>query len=294
MMSTIKMLLSVAAHFNMVTFQFDVEGAFLLPDLEHEIYISWKGNYYLCHKCLYGLKQSPYRWSQELGAELRNLGMTRSIWDQSLYTRRTDEGWVLLASHVDDCVGACTTIQQRDELFKYFRFPFSASEDLNYCLKIQVDRSFTRSGQMLLGLSQPLAIEDLAHKFSVENANPKSVPMAPGLQLSKQQSPVPGSDDHLAMQQMPYASLLGSLLYIGNTTRGDILQAVNRLGRYTANPGKVHWQALKRVLVYLYHSRHRRLVFGANSADFDLGSKYCSPISIYCDADHGGDIDTAK
>ena len=44
MMSTIKMLLSVAAHFNMVTFQFDVEGAFLLPDLEHEIYISWKGN----------------------------------------------------------------------------------------------------------------------------------------------------------------------------------------------------------------------------------------------------------
>ena len=69
MMSTIKVLLSVAAHFNMVTFQFDVEGAFLLPDLEHEIYISWKGNYYLCHKCLYGLKQSLYRWSQELGAE---------------------------------------------------------------------------------------------------------------------------------------------------------------------------------------------------------------------------------
>ena len=69
---------------------------------------------------------------------------------------------------------------------------------------------------------------------------------------------------------------------------------MNRLGRYTANPGKVHWQALKCVLVYLYHSRHRRLVFGANSAAFDLRSKYCAPISIYCDADHGGDIDTAK
>ena len=118
--------------------------------------------------------------------------------------------------------------------------------------------------------------------------------MAPGLQLSKPQSPVPGSDDHQAMQQVPYASLLGSLLYIGNTTRGDILQAVNWLGRFTANLGKVHWQALKRVLVYLYHSRHRRLVFGANSVNFDLDSKDCSPISIYCDADHGGDIDTAR
>ena len=167
MMQTIKMLLSVAAHFNMVTFQFDVEGAFLLPDLKHEIYISWKGDYCLCHKCLYGLKQSPYRWSQELGAELRSLGMTRSIWDQSLHTRRADEGWMLLASHVDDCVGACNTTQQRDELFKYFRFPFSASEDLNYCLKIQVDRSVTRGGQLLLGLSQPRAIEDLACTYSV-------------------------------------------------------------------------------------------------------------------------------
>ena len=108
--------------------------------------------------------------------------------------------------------------------------------------------------------------------------------MASGLQLAKSQSPVPGSADHLAMKHVPYASLLGALLYIGNTTRGDILKAANRLGRHTANPGKVHWQALKCVLVYLYHSRHRRLVrvFGAISANFDLNFKYCTPISIYC------------
>ena len=96
------------------------------------------------------------------------------------------------------------------------------------------------------------------------------------------------------MSKVPYGSLLVSLLYIGNTTRGDILQAVNRLGRYTANPSKTHWLALKRILVYLYHSCYKRLVFGANSADFNMDSKYCNPISIYCDADHGGDVDTAK
>ena len=292
MISTIKMLLAVAAHFNMVTFQFDVEGAFLLPDLLHKIYISWKGGYYLCHKCLYGLKQSPLRWSEELGAELRSLGMTKSIWDQSLYTRRTKEGWMLLATHVDDCVGACTTTNQRDELLEYFRFPFSATENLNWCLKIQVDRTFS-NGQLLLGLSQPQAIEDLARTYSVVDSNKKTVPMASGLQLSKKQCPIPGSDEHKIMSNVPFASLLGSLLYIGNTTRGDILQAVNRLGRFTANPGKVHWQALKRVLVYLYHTCHRRLVFGANSKSYDL-KKQCSPISIYCDADHGGDPDTAK
>ena len=35
-------------------------------------------------------------------------------------------------------------------------------------------------------------------------------------------------------------------------------------------------------------------MFGAKSGDFDLDSADCSPISIYCDADHGGDPDTAK
>ena len=158
------------------------------------------------------------------------------------------------------------------------------------------DRAFTSDGQLLLGLSQPLAIEDLANKFSVANANPKSILMDPGLKLSKSQCPAPGSEDQLAtcMSKVPYGSLLGSLLYIRNTTRGDILQAVSRLGRYTANPGKTHWLALKRILVYLYHTRYKRLVFGANSADFNMDSKYCNPISIYCDVDHGGDVDTAK
>ena len=59
--ATIKLVLAVAAHFNMVCFQFDVEGAFLLPDIDHIVYIvDEHGNYYLCHKTLYGLKQSPH------------------------------------------------------------------------------------------------------------------------------------------------------------------------------------------------------------------------------------------
>ena len=37
--ATIKLVLAVAAHFNMVCFQFDVEGAFLLPDIDHIVYV---------------------------------------------------------------------------------------------------------------------------------------------------------------------------------------------------------------------------------------------------------------
>ena len=90
------------------------------------------------------------------------------------------------------------------------------------------------------------------------------------------------------MQKVPYRNLLGSLGYIAQITRGDIAFAVNKLAAFSNNPGKVHWMALKRILVYLYHSRHRRLVFGTKSHEYDLDDPESKPIQIYCDADHGG------
>ena len=48
-----------------------------------------------------------------------------------------------------------------------------------------------------------------------------------------------------------FASLLGELQYIANTTRLDITYAVNRLASYTANPSLQHHTTLKRILRYL-------------------------------------------
>ena len=138
--ATIKLVLAVAAHFRMVCFQFDVEGAFLLPDIDHVVYITdEQGNHYLCHKTLYGLKQSPHMWNRDLDAELKYHGMVQSKSDPCLYTRKTDEGWMIMASWVDDCVGACTSPNMRDEFFEEFRYPFSSTSNLDYCLKIKVD-----------------------------------------------------------------------------------------------------------------------------------------------------------
>ena len=45
-MATIKLVLAVAAHFNMVYFQFNVEGAFLLPKILHIAYVVKAGGKY--------------------------------------------------------------------------------------------------------------------------------------------------------------------------------------------------------------------------------------------------------
>jgi len=50
------------------------------------------------------------------------------------------------------------------------------------------------------------------------------------------------------MRQIPYASVVGSLMYAQVCTRLDIAYITGMLGRYLSNPGMDHWKAAKRVL----------------------------------------------
>ena len=42
------------------------------------------------------------------------------------------------------------------------------------------------------------------------------------------------------MQKIPYASVVGSLMYAQMCTRSDIAYIVGMLGRYLSNPGMDH------------------------------------------------------
>ena len=44
-------------------------------------------------------------------------------------------------------------------------------------------------------------------------------------------------------------------MYLMSCTRPDIAYAVNKLSRYTSNPGGLHWQGIMRVLKYLRFTR---------------------------------------
>ena len=53
------------------------------------------------------------------------------------------------------------------------------------------------------------------------------------------------------MQQIPYASAIGSLMYAQVCMRSDIAYIVGMLGGYLSNPRKDHWIVAKRVMRYL-------------------------------------------
>ena len=69
--------------------------------------------------------------------------------------------------------------------------------------------------------------------------------------FSNSQCPAADSEEARLMRSMPYRELIGSLLWVANGTRPDISFAVGSLAKYTSSPGRVHWEALLRILGYL-------------------------------------------
>ncbi|XP_057958470.1 secreted RxLR effector protein 161-like [Malania oleifera] len=63
------------------------------------------------------------------------------------------------------------------------------------------------------------------------------------------------------MENIPYASVVGSLMYDQTCTRLDISFGVGMLKRYQNNPGMEHWKAIKKVLRYLKGTRHYMLTY---------------------------------
>ncbi|XP_050233284.1 secreted RxLR effector protein 161-like [Mercurialis annua] len=87
------------------------------------------------------------------------------------------------------------------------------------------------------------------------------------------------------MKNIPYASVVGSLMYAQTCTRPDISFAVGILGRYQSNPGLDHWKAAKKILRYLQETKDHMLTYRK--------SKHLDVIG-YCDSDFAGCVDTRK
>ncbi|XP_057958555.1 secreted RxLR effector protein 161-like [Malania oleifera] len=87
------------------------------------------------------------------------------------------------------------------------------------------------------------------------------------------------------MENIPYASFVGSLMYAQTCTRPDISFAVGMLEEYQSNPKMEHWKAAKKVLRCLKGPRHYMLTY----RKFDL-----LEVIGYSDSDFSGCVDSRK
>eukprot|EP00253_Pinus_taeda_P013216 PITA_13216 len=87
-----------------------------------------------------------------------------------------------------------------------------------------------------LWLSQQKYIEKILLRFGMDNVKPVSVPLASHFKLSS--SLCPNTDEEKDyMFRIPYANVVGCLIYAMVCTRPDISHAVGVVSRYMANSG---------------------------------------------------------
>ena len=94
-------------------------------------------------------------------------------------------------------------------------------------------------------------MQKVLQRFGIhEDTKLVSTPLAPHLKLSSRLSPTT-DEEREYMAKVPYANVVGSLMYAMVCTIPDISQAVSVVSRYMHDPGKGHWQAVRWILRYL-------------------------------------------
>ena len=112
----------------------------------------------------------------------------------------------------------------------------------------------------MLGLSQVGYIDKVLEQFSMQNSKKRLLLFRHGVPLSDDQRPKTLEEEN-TMRQVPYASVVGSLMYTILCTRPDINYPVGMVSRYLSNPGPKHWQVVKHILKYLQRTRDYMLVY---------------------------------
>nr|GEZ10934.1 hypothetical protein [Tanacetum cinerariifolium] len=124
-------------------------------------------------------------------------------------------------------------------------------------IKIIRDRS-----KRLISLSQSAYLEKILKKFRIEISKKGYTLMMEKPDYRKSQVAKTPSEIQ-RMQRVPYASIVGSIMYAVRCTRPDVAFAQHLCSRFQQNPGENHWTAVKTILNYLRKTKDMVLVYGA-------------------------------
>eukprot|EP00253_Pinus_taeda_P022280 PITA_22280 len=225
--------------------QLVAKGFSLKVDLDEEIYMGQPEGFvqhrnekfvYKLKKSLYGLKQSPWQWYKKFDSFMLSQKYVRSEYGHCVYFKQLNNGiFIILVLYVDDMLLASKSIEEINRLKAHMARTFDM-KDLGAVRQILGMEIFRDRSNGKLWLSQQKYIEKILLRFGMNNVKPVSVPLASHFKLSS--SLCPNTDEEKDyMSQIPYANVVGCLMYAMVYTQPDISHAVGVVHRYMGNPG---------------------------------------------------------
>ena len=111
MLKSIRIFLSIAAHYDYEIWKMDVKIAFLNGNLEEETYmmqsegfISKNQEHMVCKlkRSIYGLKQASRSWNIRFDQAIKSFGFEKNLDEPCVYKRHRDKVVIFLVLYVDD------------------------------------------------------------------------------------------------------------------------------------------------------------------------------------------------
>ncbi|CAI7747422.1 unnamed protein product [Closterium sp. NIES-53] len=255
-MTTLRVLLHVAAQRDYELHSLDFGTAFLQGSLHKEIWLRRPpgftgsfppGTQWSLRRPVYDLRQAPREWHDTLRTTLAALGFAPSTADPSLFLR-TDTllppFYILV--YVDDLVFATADIAGRADVKSELQKRHTCTDlgELRSYLGLQITRDRARC---TITLTQSHMVQQVLQRFDFTYSSPQATPLSTRHSLSALPS------DESVEPSGPYPELVGCLMYLMTYTRPDLAYPLSILARYVA-PGRhrpEHMAAAKRVLHYL-------------------------------------------
>ena len=247
---SLRIILSLATIYDLELKQMDVITAFLNAKLEEDVYMhvphgfdTKPGTVLKLNKSLYGTKQAPHMWNEHINDFILSMGFTRLGSDTCVYIKHTSTGkLIILSLFVDDIVDAYAHEDEQEWLVvkNLFMTKYKMKDlgDVNWILGMKLTRD---RGTRTLTLDQSQYLQKVLERFNMQDCKPALTPDT-SVKLSKANCPTTDAE-RLEMKDVPYESIVGSLLYASLGTRPDIAHAVNEISKFMKDPGQVHWIA---------------------------------------------------
>ncbi|CAI7896616.1 unnamed protein product, partial [Closterium sp. NIES-53] len=229
-MTTLRVLLHVAAQRDYELHSLDFSTAFLQGSLHEEIWLRRPpgftesfppGTQWSLQRPVYGLRQAPREWHDTLRTTLGALGFSPSTANPSLFLRT-------------------------DTLLPPFYILVYITQD---------------RARHTITLTQSHMVQQVLQRFDFTYSSPQATPLSTRHSLSA----LP-SDESIELSG-PYPELVGCLMYLMTCTRPDLAYPLSILARYVApvRHRPEHMAAAKRVLRYLCSTSGLGLVLGGRS-----------------------------
>ena len=238
----------------------------------------------ILNKTIYGLVQSAREFYNKLVSALKECGFTGSSVDPCLWIKYSNQGIVLIAIYVDDClmIGTDSDIDAVIEKLKNYDFGLKVEHNLTDYLSCRIFVNYENRTTFIM---QPHLIKNLEEKFSneVNNLSNYGTPGTPRFKIVRPSDDIERIDPEL---QARYRSGVGMLLFLIKYSRPDLANVVRELSKCMDGASHAAYKEMLRVMKFVLDTKQYCLKIQPK----DEGKEW--DLVSYCDSDWAGDAET--